>query len=228
MDARAAYRRLLRSAEWQEFREAVLALDDSTCASCGASGGSMHVHHRAYKHGRLPWEYAPREVETLCAACHAAEHGIIMPVVGWTLYDGKDLGDLDGECDVCGTHLRYVFSVYHPDWGCLGVGTDCCDRMTGTALASELDRERSRRARFIESPRWKRTRSGNQRCDLNDIRVVVRPCRAGFRVSIGDRKLGAWVHGVRVWPSSEAARGASFDAIIDGSAARLLEREGRR
>lgn len=144
-------------AQWEEFRKQVIELDEGRCVVCHRVQGDvvLQVHHKKYLTGKKPWEYSFDMVETLCKGCHAREHGIIMPNSGW-FYEGEDdLGSKCGSCELCGTSLRYVYSVFHPIWGMLEVGTVCCDNLTGTPEATEYKKLLERRNRFIKSVRWK-------------------------------------------------------------------------
>lgn len=106
-----------RHADWLAFRAGVIRLDDGRCVRCfrGVGDGAiLQVHRREYFSGRLPWEYALSDGETPCKGCHAEEYGHIMPRWGWALIGTDDLGDLSGECELCGTELRYTFAILHP------------------------------------------------------------------------------------------------------------------
>src|SRR3954471_7225795 len=107
------------SKQWREFRAAIIRLDDGCCVQCGrteSDGVVLHVHHKAYRPGRLPWEYPLEACETLCAGCHAAHHGKIPPKVGWEFAGHDDLGEPSEACDLCGTEIRHVFLIYHANW----------------------------------------------------------------------------------------------------------------
>ncbi len=213
------YAKLLRDPRWKAARAEILELDGNACSKCGASGKVLHVHHSRYIAGLMPWEYPPGLLETLCAGCHAAEHGKIPPRTGWTLLDVEDLGEPSSNCELCDTEIRYVFLIQHPQWGFLNVGTVCCDDLTGTAEACETERRMKRRRRFIESPRWKRVRRGTA-IKLNGIRVYVLPWGNGYRVRMAGN--GSSVLGARVYESEPQARGVAFDTIVTGVAGRFL------
>ena len=190
--------------EWIKFREEVIKLDGGKCLHCHrsrADGVVLQVHHKSYLAGRMPWHYRHDECETLCKGCHAQEHGIIMPQADWTLVGSDDLGDLCGNCEYCGTELRYVFAIIHPKWGALAVGTDCCDRLTMSTAASEYHdrfvKAREARGRFISSKRWKLI-GADWAIKQKGISVRVSPMGGKFRVSM-DGAMGK----------------AQFEALID-------------
>lgn len=74
--ASVTYREMLSDPRWQRKRLEVLQRSDFKCEHCGAADKTLHVHHKAYKRGRLPWEYGTKELLALCQDCHQAEHGI--------------------------------------------------------------------------------------------------------------------------------------------------------
>lgn len=56
--------------------------------------------------------------------------------------------------------------VFHPKWGTLEIGTDCCDRLTGSNTASEhltnQTKYNQRKKTFISSTRWRNGERGEQ------------------------------------------------------------------
>ncbi len=77
-----------RKLKWEQFRREVIELDGGNCVRCGKAredGAILHVHHKQYIDGREYWDYPIEMMETLCAGCHAKEHGIISPDCGWLL-----------------------------------------------------------------------------------------------------------------------------------------------
>lgn len=147
--------------EWKEFSASVIELDGYKCTNCGRTNQEaiLQVHHKKYIDGRKLWEYGTADCTTLCKGCHAAEHGHIKPKSGWQYVCDDDLGDLGRTCENCGTNIRYVFTIFHPKWGILEVGTLCCDNLTDTELASNkiesLKRYERRPAHFKSSKKWK-------------------------------------------------------------------------
>ncbi len=152
---------------WKEFSKGVIELDGNRCTHCGKSGDEtvLQVHHKEYTNGCKPWEYATQDCETVCRGCHASIHGIIQPKFGWEFCADEDLGDLTGTCENCGSAIRYVFTIHHPNWGTLEVGTICCDNLTDSKIASSLMESNhkyvGRRNRFLNSVRWKVTDSNH-------------------------------------------------------------------
>ncbi len=215
-----SYAKLLRDPRWRALREEILELEGGKCARC-ESTSKIHIHHRSYLDGRKPWEYPPSMLEALCAGCHAAEHGKIPPRSDWTLVAEDDLGEIGDSCELCDEPIRYVFTVYHAQWGFMNVGTVCCDNLTGTVEASEHERIMKRRRRFVVSKRWRRT----ERCSIRSfdgIKIFVFRYGRGFRV----RMVGfeASLLGSRVYESELLARVGAFDSIDNGSAERALRR----
>jgi hypothetical protein len=151
--------------EWRAFRAEVIRLHDGVCNRCQRGpddGVTLQVHHNIYITKRLPWQYPHEACEALCKGCHAEEHGKIMPQFGWEHFgDYDDLGGLDGECDLCGTAIRYVFPVHHSKWGTMEVGEVCCDHLTSSDYATNKMKYVKRRTRFVSSSRWSAAKSGS-------------------------------------------------------------------
>jgi hypothetical protein len=207
-----------KNEEWKNFRAEVFELDGGVCVRCGYNlkdGAIFHVHHKEYIKGCLPWNHPYNLCETLCRGCHASEHGIIPPKTGWELIDEEDLGDLCGNCEYCETEIRYVFYVSHPNWEPLGVGTICCDKLTGTRTASS---RMSRRARFVTSPRWEKS-NGVFSIQQKRINVYIQPTPEGFQIQMDDHK------GKKLFPTAEDAKKAAFDVIESGKAEEFLRKK---
>lgn len=64
------YSEILKDPQWQRKRLEVLERDKFTCQSCNDTKATLHVHHRYYISGRLPWEYPGFCYLTLCKTCH--------------------------------------------------------------------------------------------------------------------------------------------------------------
>jgi hypothetical protein len=210
-----------KNAGWKNFRAEVIELDGGSCVRCGRSlkdGAILHVHHKEYIKGCLPWNHPYNLCETLCRGCHASEHGIIPPKTGWEFLDEEDLGDLCGTCDYCGNDIRYVFYVFHPNWDPLGVGTICCDNLTGTETASTRVRLASRRERFVSSSRWEKS-DGVFSIRQQRINVYIHPTPEGFRIWMNDRK------GKKLFLTLEDAKKAAFDVIENGEAEEYLRKK---
>ena len=178
-----------RRKDWQKFRQEVIELDGGVCVRCGKGplqGTVLHVHHKQYLKGKMPWEYPYELCETLCQGCHAGEHGIIRPFSGWECFGYDDLGDLSGECELCGNAIRHVYFVGHDKWPSLEVGETCCDHLTSSHEASEHRRFLERLQRFIDSPRWKPVGDGGLRIVQKRMAIVIQPIDQGFCVVVDD------------------------------------------
>lgn len=221
-------RAMTAARNWREFREEVIELDGRACVRCKkrhADGAVLQVHHKRYIAGRRPWQYVYSDCETLCKGCHAAEHGHIPPPVGWQ-YDGEDdLGDLAGSCEYCGTALRYVFFISHPKWPALEVGTDCCDSLTGTQLASNhmesINRFVTRRRRFLASSRWKSEGAAHV-IRQAQIRVQILAKEGGFGIRMNT------LSGKRTYATLDDAKRAAFEVIENGAAHKALTKHAVR
>lgn len=213
-----------RKQQWLTFRKEVLELDGYACTQCGRTmeqGAILQVHHTEYRKDKAPWDYPLDLCETLCKGCHAAEHGKIPPLTGWTLVGEDDLGGLYGECELCGTAIRYSFLVQHASWEPMDVGTDCCDRLTGTLLATELRKQDERRNRFCKSKRWchqDRKWSIRQR----GIDVLISSSDSGFRIQIDHIK------GQYTYSELDEAKKKVFAFIESGDAKKRLDKWKRK
>lgn len=86
-----SYDELLKTSEWNVFRNVVLKTKGRICENCGKTDGKLNIHHRHYytcKNGILfkPWEYAVNDVAVLCEECHKLWHTkYTAPVIKWTM-----------------------------------------------------------------------------------------------------------------------------------------------
>jgi hypothetical protein len=148
-----------RDKRWKKFRAEIIHLFEYQCLECGKhqnDGAVLQVHHKNYDSGRAIWDYGPDEVEALCKGCHARKHGKIMPQTNWVCVGDNDLGDLVGTCERCGNDLRYEFYVEHEIWSPLTVGTECCDQLTDTKIATYRKKYYERRIQFLSDKNWKK------------------------------------------------------------------------
>lgn len=70
------YRELLKDPRWQKKRLEVFERDGWKCTECGTSTETLHVHHKRYTYGNLPWEYENDNFLTLCEGCHQLEESL--------------------------------------------------------------------------------------------------------------------------------------------------------
>jgi hypothetical protein len=174
----------------------------------------LQVHHKRYLKGRPLWDYPLDLCETICSGCHARVHGLIPPSCGWDHIGWDDLGDLDGECELCGQPIRYVFMVDHPDWKPMEVGEQRCDKLTMTDEASIIMRTlrlaAERRKRFIDSPRWRRDeRAGWHLKHKWHVIEIVRDA-AGWRIRIDG------VRGRQTFATADQAKARTFEVLESG------------
>lgn len=202
---------------WEQFRATVLEMDGGRCVRCGrgrSDGVVLQVHHKQYIKGRPQWDYPTSLCETLCSGCHAREHGILRPSVGWECVGYRDLEELSGTCEACGTSIRHVFFIQVTGWPPLEVGEICCDNFTSTTLATShmesLKRYESRRRRFIGSTRWKLLDNGSSALRQGDLNLII--------VSLGN-EYGLEANGLlgrKRFSSLIEAKSATFELIENG------------
>jgi hypothetical protein len=212
--------------KWVEFRDAIIVNDGEECTRCGRGkrdGVVLQVHHTKYIKGLKPWEYSPRDCETVCKGCHAEIHGKIKPRTGWEYISEEDLEDLVGKCDYCGTDLRYLFTIYHEKWGCMEVGTICCDMLTESKSASAFQRAQKRREdrkkRFVESARWK---SKNGVFKIKQMGFEVEICKKenDYIIIMNDKQ------GKRNYKNIMDAKVKVFSVIESGEADKYFKTKG--
>lgn len=209
--------------EWKEFRQNVIEADGNKCVLCGSFGPEvvLQVHHKTYKKGRLPWQYGLGDCETLCKGCHAGEHDIVPPKIGWDYIGEEDLEDLSGTCEYCGTQIRYVFHISHPKAGFMSVGTLCCDNLTDTQIASNereaQNRFKQRKSRFIKSKRWK-IDGKKHRIKQVLFEIAIEEEANGFSIKIHNLKSSCR------YADLETAKTKVFDVIESGEFYAYLEK----
>lgn len=71
------YTELLKDPRWQRRKTQILTRDNFTCQLCGDKSTTLHVHHKYYQDGHLPWEYKDDVLVTLCEKCHSLIHANI-------------------------------------------------------------------------------------------------------------------------------------------------------
>ena len=217
---------LYQQNQWKEFRQNVIELDGNKCTACGRNGNEiiLQVHHKEYIKGRKPWEYAPQDCKTLCKGCHAEEHNIIMPRIGWEYNGEEDLGDLVGTCEYCGSSLRYAFYIYHENWGYLTVGKQCCDNLTDTNIASNFmesqKRFEERKERFMDSPRWKMER-GILTIKQSTFEVKIKEYQSAYYITIGS------LESKTKYNSLYEAKSKVFDVIESGELIEYIKKKDK-
>jgi hypothetical protein len=142
-------------------------------------------------------------------------HNADLPKRGWSCVDVEDLGGVDSHCEMCGTEIRYVHHMVHPDIGReYETGCICAGYMEGDDDAPR-ERERrlknraGRRCRWI-SRKWLTSRAGNFRLNVNGrtLGVYRDPFHPGaWKARVGDR------FGRKQYATPDAAKLALFDYL---------------
>lgn len=68
------YKEALSHPKWQKKRLEIMSRDNWKCKGCGTEEETLHVHHKIYIKGRMPWEYDDDKLETYCLKCHEMIH----------------------------------------------------------------------------------------------------------------------------------------------------------
>lgn len=149
-----------------------------------------------------------------------------MPQSGWQWIGTDDLGDITGNCEQCGKDIRYVYAIVHPNWSAMAVGTDCCDRLTGTTEAAEYHHRYLKavdaRKRFVGSKRWKEGSDGSLQIRQKRIDVAIRALGAKYLVFLNE------LRGRTEYDSIIDAKIRIFDLIESGEADAFLARRRKR
>lgn len=72
--AKKEYWELLKDPRWQRKRLERLQLAEFRCEGCETTEKTLHVHHKLYRKGAMPWEYQDQDLEVLCEDCHEGTH----------------------------------------------------------------------------------------------------------------------------------------------------------
>jgi hypothetical protein len=140
----------------------------------------------------------------------------------WELVGSDDLGSVCGNCELCGTSLRYTFLICHENWPALEVGTDCCDKLTASAVASEyMDgyiKGRDKLKRFVASPRWNKDPLGIWTIKREKIEVSILPMGQAFTIRMDGTK------GKQTFATYLDAQMMIFELIESGRARRFLDK----
>jgi hypothetical protein len=147
------------------------------------------------------------------------------PKVGWSCTGIEDAGEAAFICEYCGTHIRFIHEMSHPDYpDALRCGVVCAGRMQGHPAAAHarealFKSSLPRRARWL-SRKWRRSRAGNEFLNTGGFNVVVYPVAGGY----GARVLNRWTdwerRAPRVYPTEREARLAAFDVMVAKEAPR--------
>ena len=64
------YAEKLKDPRWQKKRLEIMERDEFQCRYCRSKENTLHVHHRHYRKGAMPWDYEDHLLVTLCEECH--------------------------------------------------------------------------------------------------------------------------------------------------------------
>lgn len=147
-----------------------------------------------------------------------------LPHKGWTLTDVVDAyeyGFDDEQCEMCGTEIKYVHILIHPEVeGEIHVGCQCAEKLTNDYKNPKL-REKSFKKRITwgNSKLWKTNEKGNFYRKYRGAKIIV------FQTKQNQWKIGIrlreekMIWGRKYFKSSLEARRYSLDGYN-----RLIER----
>lgn len=110
-----------------------------------------------------------------------------------------DLGKTEGKCDWCGTRIRFVHRMRHPDWPeVIEVGCDCIKKISADwerakVADDEMRKLAAKEARWLERP-WRRARAGHWwlLVDRFTLRDASRENEFRIHVMVGQNRGGRW------------------------------------
>lgn len=186
-------RALYKQTQWKRFSQSIIEENDHCCSRCGrkeTDGVTLQVHHKYYEQNKKPWEYPFSACEVLCKACHAKEHGRIMPTDGWEYIDCEDMVEPCVDCEYpnCTYELRYVHTVYHPKWGFLNVGCKHADKLTATNQASEKE---NKFKKFLKEDKWIHSDNRYIR-ECSDFLIIIKHVADHFVLTIFNVQVGTY------------------------------------
>lgn len=144
-----------------------------------------------------------------------------VPHKGWTCVDDEDLGRPRAICEMCEEQkIRYVHYMTHPDFdGTLAVGCICAGHMEENPQAAKarektLQNIAKRKANWL-SRNWRRSTKGNEYLNVDGMNVVVYPKGTKWAARISDRHTDQSITSKQSYSTSDAAKLAAFDKMIE-------------
>lgn len=219
-----------KQTQWKRFSQTIIEANNYCCSRCGrkeTEGATLQVHHKYYEQNKKPWEYPISACEVLCKACHAKEHGHIMPTDGWEYIDYEDMGEPCVDCEYpnCTYEglLRHVHTVYHPKWGFLNVGCDHADKLTETHQAFEKEREEKRKQKdfnnFLKADKWFYF-DNRYVCEYIDFLIIIEHVADYYTLTIYNVQVG------NTYASLDEAQRAAFEKCYNYSSKAFCEQYG--
>jgi len=137
-----------------------------------------------------------------------------LPQKGWNLVTVEDNEDLSDNCHMCGTDIRYVHFLRHPDYPEeIGVGCICAEKLTEDyvrprKLQKALEAKDRRIARYRKK-KWEVNEKGNFTLKYKSCRITV------FQNRFGTIKgtWGFYVDGCKRQWSFEDSDGAKLHSL---------------
>ncbi|MBP5663940.1 MAG: hypothetical protein J6X16_06690 [Bacteroidales bacterium] len=212
-----------KQTRWKRFSQTIIDENNYCCSRCGrkeTEGATLQVHHKYYEQNKSPWEYPPKAFEVLCKACHAKEHGHIMPTDGWEYIECEDMGEPCVDCEYPNCtyegQLRYVHTVYHPKWGYLNVGCGHANKLTATCQASEKEKDFKN---FLKENKWIHSDNRYIR-EYSEYLIIIKHVADYYALTIYNIQVG------NTYASLFEAQSAAFGICNNHSSKTFCEQYG--
>ena len=116
--------------------------------------------------------------------------------------------------------IRFVHYMEHPRYSeTLACGCDCAAKMEDNSVAAEtrdkaMRNNARRRVGFLKRKTWRKSQKGNDYIDLDGFHIVVFRRGKGWAGRVSQVFLDIEFSSKKTYPSSDAAKLASFDAVM--------------
>lgn len=162
-----------------------------------------------------------------------------VPHKGWTCIEVEDLQVAEGTCEMCGREsIRYVHHMEHPQYtDSVAAGCMCAEKMeddyssesrpsAAKQREATLRNAASRRGRWPKLQSWRTSKKGNPWIKKDGLIVTVFSAGDRFKFSIKASAGDKTYFSARFYPTVDAAKLASFDALTLLQSQLLLPRSG--
>ena len=155
-----------------------------------------------------------------------------VPKTGWTCEYVRDLGEANGNCEMCGEpRVRYMHHMVHPVYHPLDVGVICAGKLEGDPEAAErrnrLMMRRAARYKYFLTKKWKENSDGSKEVKFKGHTVVLKRGKTDPETNETE-----WMYiidstpSTNVYKSEEEARREAFAALDELRGHHIVEPKG--